>query len=84
MNNSEDSIHGHTIMRWLGAETLSGNELAARVQREFGDDARFHTCDSQGLSLQDLLALLSQRGKVRQLGTGWTADLSKMCGDEDH
>lgn len=84
MNSSEKSIHGHTIMRWLGAETLSGETLAARVSREFGDGARFHTCDTQGLSLHGLLALLTERGKVRELAGGWTADLSKMCGDDEH
>lgn len=84
MNTSEKSIHGHTVMRWLGVETLSGEALAARASREFGDDARFHTCDTQGLTLQGLLALLAERGKVCEVPAGWTADLSRMCGDDEH
>lgn len=79
-----ESIHGHTIMRWLGAETLSKEALAARVDREFGSAARFHTCDTRELSLDGLLALLVDRGKVREVAAGWTADLSTMCGDDAH
>lgn len=77
------STHGHTILRWLAPAPMSAAMLAARVDREIGSGAKFHTCDSADLSLTDLLALLAERGKIAETNGEWTSDLSKMCGHDD-
>ena len=76
------STHGHTILHWLAAEPMSGEALQQRVDGELGAAARFHTCDSAGLTLDELLALLAGRGKILPVGAAWTSDLSKVCADE--
>lgn len=75
------SAHGHTILRWLAAQPMSAESLRRKVSAELGDVVSFHTCDVSDLSLDALLALLAERGKLAYSGEVWTADLSKMCAD---
>ena len=75
------TTHGHTILHWLAAQPMSREALQQRVDNELGAAALFHTCDSTGLTLDALLALLAGRGKIVPAGAAWTSDLSKMCGD---
>jgi probable metal-binding protein len=77
------STHGHTILRWLSETPMSAQALGARVDREIGSAARFHTCDSTELSLVALLSLLAERGKIAEVQGVWTSDLSKMCAGDD-
>jgi probable metal-binding protein len=77
------STHGHTILRWLSESPMSAQALDARVGSEIGADARFHTCDTTELSLQGLLSLLAERGKIAETQGVWTSDLSKMCAGDD-
>ena len=80
-NAPNESIHGHVILKWLADAPLSSAALKARVAGELGEQAQFHTCDTSGLSLEALLALLAERGKITQVGDGWQSDLSRMCND---
>jgi probable metal-binding protein len=75
------SIHGHVLLKWLADTPLSTDALRTRVAEQLGAEPRFHTCDKSGLSLDALLALLSERGKIALSGSGWSSDLSKMCSD---
>lgn len=75
------SAHGHTILRWLAAQPMSAESLQQKVSAELGSNVSFHTCDMSDLSLDALLALLAERGKLAFIGEVWTADLSKMCAD---
>lgn len=77
-------IHGHTLMQWLAEapQPLAFAELEARVIGAFGREARFCTCDSEGHTLAELLALLEARGKVWQQGGGYVSELQRMCTHE--
>lgn len=75
------SIHGHVILKWLADAPLGADALKARVTEELGSAPQFHTCDTNGLSLDGLLTLLSERGKISQTSNGWRSDISKMCSD---
>ena len=75
------STHGHVILKWLAAAPLSNAALKTRVAGELGGKVQFHTCDTSGLSLDALLALLAERGKIARVGDGWQSDLSRMCND---
>ena len=79
MPHKEQTIHGHTILRWLSDTPMSSERLQERVVRELGHASRFHTCDTENLSLDGLLALLAERQKIIQRDGVWTSDLSKMC-----
>lgn len=78
---NEASIHGHLILRWLAEAPLDVAALHARVAREFGAAPRFHTCDTRDLTLDALIALLSERGKIVTTAEGWRGDAAKVCAD---
>lgn len=80
-NTPTASAHGHTILRWLAAQPMNAESLRRKVSAELGDAVSFHTCDVSDLSLDALLDLLAERGKLAYTGEVWTADLSKMCAD---
>ena len=75
------SIHGHVILKWLADAPLTRTALQTRVAGELGAAPQFHTCDTVGLSLDALLTLLAERGKISQTGDGWRSDMSKVCSD---
>ena len=77
----DGSTHGHVVLRWL-AERPSGVEaLRERVNRELGAAACFHTCDTNGLTLDGLVELLAERGKIVREGDAWRSEMSKVCSD---
>ena len=54
----------------LVAESPAGialTELAEKAAREYGAEARFHTCSAANMSFDELLAFLSDRDKIRFL-----------------
>lgn len=75
------SSHGHTILRWLAETPMSRQALHLRAARELGAGAFFHTCDTDGLTLDALIELLATRGKIFRDGELWRSDLSAMCAD---
>lgn len=61
MNNK---IHGHNILELLEQHACSREELKANVVAEFGEAVEFHTCHSEGLSLEQLLDFFITKEKV--------------------
>lgn len=74
-------IHGHTIMHWLSEapEPLRFEELEQRVTEQFGAQARFKTCNSEGHTLTELLAVLLERGKIDCIEGSYRANTHQMC-----
>ena len=77
-----NNVHGHEILEMIHraepAMTRAG--VAAEVGRRWGKEARFYTCSAEGMTLDELLAFLLERGKVVEQA-GWLAtDMSKLCG----
>lgn len=79
----EKTAHGHTVLRWLSDTPMSAQALSARVDQEIGAAARFHTCDTGNLSLDELLNLLISRKKLTEVNGVLFSDPSKMCGHDD-
>jgi probable metal-binding protein len=75
------STHGHVVLHWMAGAPLDETALRARVERELGPAARFHTCDTSGLTLDGLIALLAERGKIVRDGDGWRSEMAKVCSD---
>lgn len=76
------SIHGHVILRQLAETPMTRMAIAARARHDFGAGARFHTCDTQGLSFDALFDLLAARGKIVADGELWATETAKVCADE--
>ncbi|HSV72285.1 MAG TPA: YecH family metal-binding protein [Chthonomonadales bacterium] len=77
------SVHGHAVLEMLLAASrpLSRGDLRGVVDREFGRDARFHTCSASGMGIDDLIAFLIDRGKVTETGGCLSAHRELMCDD---
>lgn len=77
-------IHGHTIMNWLAEASSppSFQELERRMEEQFGTDTRFKTCNTQGHTLAELLAVLQERGKIVCTDGTYRANTHNMCSHE--
>ncbi|MEI6036091.1 MAG: YecH family metal-binding protein [Verrucomicrobiae bacterium] len=62
-----NQVHGHEIMS-LVAKYPEGIEVATLsdiVEHEFGSGTRFFTCSAEGMTLQELMTILVERGKFQ-------------------
>jgi probable metal-binding protein len=80
-----ESIHGHEIMRLVHEANppLTPGRLREAVERRFGRDARFHACAGGGMTLDDLLVFLKDRGKVIEVDGVLRTDIGQMCDHEE-
>lgn len=64
------TIHGHDIIDLVAshAEGIRISELAGIVATRYGSAVTFHTCSAEGMNLDELLAFLDARDKVRLEG----------------
>ena len=64
-----ESVHGHEVMRMIASAQApySKKRLAEDVAAQFGQNARFHTCSAQSMTLEELLYFLGQRGKLTEV-----------------
>jgi probable metal-binding protein len=73
------SIHGHEILNHLLQHEPTPEKLKKHVLKVYGPEARFYTCSDEGLSLEELLAFLKERGKYVLLEGKMVADTEKIC-----
>ncbi|EPN4480208.1 YecH family metal-binding protein [Klebsiella aerogenes] len=75
------SIHGHEVLQMMIAsgESYSVASLEAAIKRQFGEDARFHTCSAQDLDAAQLVTFLQQKGKFIAVEEGFNTSKSKIC-----
>jgi probable metal-binding protein len=81
------SLHGHDVIRLIGAAPapLTRPQIEEAITRQAGGGVSFHVCAGDGMSLDELLAFLMQRGKITQHADGtFTADVALMCDHDDH
>jgi len=78
------TIHGHTIMNWLkkAQNPLSFGQIEERTQQEFGAEVRFKTCNTDGHTLAELLAILEARGKIVADDDGYSVNAHTMCAED--
>lgn len=74
-------IHGHEVLHLLDAAQppLTRVTLAREAARLWGGDARFHTCSSAAMSLDELIALLVKKGKVVETDGALTVNFARVC-----
>ncbi|HEY3321984.1 MAG TPA: YecH family metal-binding protein [Planctomycetota bacterium] len=79
------NIHGHNILRLVHKSgALSRTALRGEVERQFGKEARFCTCSTENMTIDELVGFLLERGKLIETGGKLQADISQMCGDDEH
>lgn len=79
---NQDEIHGHEVMQMMveAGEAYDEQTLEAAIHAKFGQSARFYTCSASGMTAQELIAFLAQRGKFVPASDGFSTDPSKICG----
>ncbi len=63
-------IHRHEVIHIVGnhMEGIPLASLTEIIERKFGQDARFHTCSAENMTLGELLEFLASRDKVELRG----------------
>jgi probable metal-binding protein len=59
-------IHAHEVLKMI-AESETGYTRASLIEairEKFGPDARFATCGGGGLTAEDLVTFIDERGKL--------------------
>lgn len=53
--------------------------LRAAIVERFGEGMRFFTCSAEGMTPDELIDFLAQRGKFVEAGDGFTTEPEKIC-----
>lgn len=79
--SEQAQIHGHEIIDLVSKQPdgLNLAQLTETVAKQFGGMPRFYTCSSEGMTLDELLAFLDERGKVRLQGDSVYPGKSEPC-----
>jgi probable metal-binding protein len=83
MESSNGDIHGHEVMRMMleGGGSFDRHSLKAAIIERFGPAARFCTCSASGMSADELIEFLAERGKFVPTGDGFSTSPDKICDD---
>ena len=77
--NTTENIHGHAVLDLLAETALTRVQLDAELTRRYGVDVRFCTCSVQGMTRDELVGFLLQKGKIVEANGLLTTDLSRVC-----
>ncbi|MCG9729747.1 YecH family protein [Shewanella sp. Isolate13] len=76
-----DSIHGHQVMELMLAhgQSLTKEALKSLMHKEFGEQARYHTCSAQQMDADELIAFLEKKGKFIHSENGIETAADRIC-----
>lgn len=76
-----ESIHGHKVMEMMATagKTYTKQALQAEIAAQFGEDARFHTCNDSELTAEALINFLSEKGKLLETEEGVSMPKGNLC-----
>jgi probable metal-binding protein len=82
MNNENNEVHVHEIIQMMmdSGVNYTRETLRAAIIERFGPDARFATCGSGGLTVEECIDFLIARGKFVDSASGFTAPNDLLCG----
>ncbi len=76
-----EPIHGHDVLDFMIAsgESYTRATLADAIRKRFGAEAQFHTCSASGMTAEQLIEFLAQRGKFAGTEAGFSVDTDRVC-----
>lgn len=76
-----EHIHGHDVLDFMIAsgESYTRATLADAIRKRFGAEAQFHTCSASGMTAEELIEFLAQRGKFTGTAAGFTVAADRIC-----
>ncbi len=79
----KQSIHGHEVMRKMieSGQAYTHASLRISVNDWFGETARFHTCSTEDMTADELIAFLAERRKFFSEGAGFRVNEAEICDD---
>jgi len=77
------SIHGHKVMQKMidSGKVHSKESLRTSVAEWFGETARFHTCSTENMTIDELTAFLAERSKFMAEEGGFRVNEDEICDD---
>ena len=80
---SENRIHGHEVLHLVhhASPPLTHDQLRAEVARLWGPQVSFHTCSSEGLTLDELVDFLISRGKIVENQGLLKVEIGEVCSE---
>jgi len=60
-------------------EGFSKESLKEAIEARFGVGTRFHTCSAEEMTAEQLIDLLSEKGKFVETGSGFNTQADKIC-----
>ncbi len=73
------SVHAHQALHLLAEQDLNLKQLLERIELSFGNDATFHTCSSEGMTIEELLEFFVQRQKIFVEGEMLSLNAARVC-----
>ncbi len=73
--------HGHDVLHMMEGNSYSTKEsLVKAIVDKFGTEERFHTCSVEGMTAEELVDFLEEKGKFMPSNSDeFTVDASKIC-----
>ena len=76
-----EPIHGHDVLDFMisSGESYTRATLADAIRKRFGAEAQFHTCSASGMTAEELIEFLAQRGKFTGTEADFTVAADRIC-----
>lgn len=73
--------HAHEVMEMMitSGKSYNRTSLAADIREKFGSETTFYTCSMKGLSPEQLIEFLAQKGKFSGTEDSFVFDPGRMC-----
>jgi len=76
-----EQVHAHEVMKTLLArgQAYTREGLTDAIRKHFGEQARFETCSTKGMSAHELVLFLIHRRKLAQSGDSFQLAAAGSC-----
>jgi probable metal-binding protein len=76
-----NTIHGHEVMHMMvnSGESYTRESLRSAIHQQFGEETRFFTCSAQGMTADELILFLENKGKFHPVDGGFTTAPDRIC-----
>ncbi|MGE9289865.1 MAG: YecH family metal-binding protein, partial [Puniceicoccales bacterium] len=76
-----NEIHGHAVLHMMAesGQTYSRESLKTRIEETFGKEARFYICSGGGMTADELIHALAEKGKFTGTPDAFRFSIESMC-----
>jgi probable metal-binding protein len=74
-----EQLHAHEVLHMMEGNSYTESSLKEAIIQKFGKEQHFYACSAEGMSVDELIVFLKNKGKFKPAEEGFTVDLSKVC-----